>query len=195
MTFNEWTDGVTPVTAADLAALQTQGAIPFATVAARSTAIPTPVVDQMTAIAATRSLERWTGSNWEVVYASPIRASLSATPPTTTDASLSTSIGTFTLPAGSYRFRGLVRVSAGTCKLTTLAANTTGFWGNAVNGEDAALFDRTSADSIVALVQGINPVDGSLTVSTATTLTLYAFYQVTSAVIESGSFIQAERTG
>ena len=194
MTYTSWTDGVSPLTAADLAALQDQGVPPFATTAARTTAIPVPIRDQLTSIQATNSLERWTGSAWEVVYATPIKVAFSSTPPVTTDASLSDTLATFTVPAGSYRVRGLIRVTAGTCKVTSSGSSITGFWGNATNGEDAAAFDRTSADAIVAQAQGINVIDGAITASAATTWTLYDFYRTSSAVIESGSFVQLERT-
>jgi hypothetical protein len=61
------------------------------------------------------------------------------------------------------------------------------------NGEDAALFDQTSADSVISLATGFNLLEGEVTVTQADLFTLYGFANAGSATLDSPSFIEIRR--
>ncbi len=190
MSWRTYVDGVDPFTADDVLDLQSQAVVRFPTISARTAAITAPIAGQLTWISATQTIDQWDGTAWRVLKGTPVRATVSGTAPTTTDASSATTLTVLSLPAaGTYRVRGLLRAS-GSFKLTS-DGSVTGWWGNVRNGTDAALFDKTSADAVIDISDGANQLTGEIASTTASSWSLYYF--AGSAVLNAGSVIELER--
>lgn len=197
--WREWTDAVDPWTAEDIEEFQRQSILHFDDASSRDSQLTSDIRRRgmMTFCSTEGTYEAWDGSAWRVVDSLPLRNTVSATPTTDTSAANANIMTTFLLPAaGTYRIHGLIRVVSGTCNFTSLMSAgtlTNGYWGNLRNGQDAALFDKTSADAILTMSTGLNVFTGDFTSASAIAWTVYGYNNAGSATIGAPSYIEVRR--
>ena len=197
MVYTTFTDGVDPWSADDYAALQDQTVVPFASTTARDAAVADPPSGMVTYIIDTTATEQWSGTEWKVIASHPLQLALGLSAVITTDSSAANAdlLGSLPLKANStYHVRAVVKLTAGTAKMTTTGTGLTGLWGNTRNGTDAALFDKTSADAIIDLASGFQILEGDVTTGGSdVSWGIWVYAGTSSAQVAAGSYIEAKK--
>jgi len=184
-------------TAADANALLQQGVLPFSTRTARDAALGQldEIPEGLTVwISGEKVEERRVSGAWTVLGAAAQTAQLTADafPTASASAASATPLLAIALQAGVYRVIGGLKLSAGTCRITSTGSGMSGLWGT---GEGANEFNGTGAEAEFGISAGLSPVTGLVTASVAVTWQISGFSAAGGASLSAGSFVNVERIG